>query len=92
MKLIAVEAMFSPGDKQQAIDAVEAQADSARAMSGCDSYQVYQADKSIAIVQKWESMEQFDAYRNSNIFAGLIAALKPLMSAPPVTTIANVDS
>ncbi|MEO0945001.1 MAG: antibiotic biosynthesis monooxygenase [Pseudomonadota bacterium] len=92
MKLITVEAFFSSDTVAKALDAVNAQAETVSAMDGCERYAVYRSDAALALVQKWHSMPQFDAYRNSDVFAGLIGALKPLMSAPPVTTIANVDT
>lgn len=92
MNLITVEATFSPEDTANAFDAVNAQADSVRAMAGCEAYSAYRSDKALAIVQKWHSMAAFDAYRESPVFAALIDALKPLMAAPPVTTIAKFDN
>ena len=89
MKLITVEAAFPPDQTRKAVDAVAAQADSVRTMEGCTHYAVYRSDNAIAIVQKWTSMEAFDQYRGSAVFAGLIGTLKPLMTAPPVTTIAD---
>jgi len=92
MKLIVVEASFSPNDATGAFDAVHQQADAVREMEGCEGYSVYKSGSSIAIVQKWRSFETFDRYRASDIFGALIAALKPAMKAAPVTTIANVDT
>jgi len=89
MKLIIVEAAFAPDQTSQAVEAVTAQADAVRAMTGCVHYAVYRSEGAIAIVQKWTSMDAFDVYRGSEIFAGLIGALKPLMTVPPVTTIAD---
>lgn len=91
MKLITVEATFAGTDVATAADAIEAQAATVKAMSGCDHYALYRTARSIAIVQRWTSMEAFDAYRTSETFAGLIGALKPIMAAPPVTTVASVD-
>lgn len=92
MKLIIVEARFAPGKIDQAVATFEAQADAVRAMKGCESYAIYQNGNSIAIVQKWRGATQFDAYRASSIFASLGMALKPLMDAPPVTTLASIDT
>ena len=92
MKLVTLEAAFAPEKIEDAVAAVEAQADVVRAMDGCQSYAVYQSPGALAIVQQWQDMDRFDAYRQSSAFATLGAALKPLMSAPPVTTVASVDS
>lgn len=93
MKLITVEAAFSVDTRDAAVAAFEASADAVRAMTGCESYAIYKSDDatSVAIVQKWASMEQFDAYRGSDTFAQIGQALKPLMTAPPTTTVASVD-
>lgn len=94
MKLITVEALFSNNDAANAIALFEGHAPAVRDMAGCKSYDLY-ADPdhagNIVIVQRWESMSQFDAYRTSNAFAQLGAGLKPMMTTPPVTTISSVD-
>lgn len=92
MKLVTVEATFPADQSNAALAAISARAEATRAMDGCTGYEVYQNGPGIAIVQKWTGMAAFEAYRGSAIFAGLIGALKPLMTAPPVTTIASVDT
>ncbi|MGX9355577.1 putative quinol monooxygenase [Roseobacteraceae bacterium S113] len=92
MKLITVEATFAADKIEAAISEFDAQIEAVRAMDGCDSYALYRSGDTVAIVQRWQDMARFDAYRKSDEFAGLGAALKPLMSAPPVTTIARVDN
>lgn len=92
MKLITVEATFASDKVEAAISAFNAQTEAVRAMEGCESYALYSTGDTVAIVQRWQDMTRFDAYRQSDVFAGLGAALKPLMSTPPVTTIASVDS
>ena len=92
MKLITVEATFGADNLDAAMDAISAQADSVRAMSGCHGYGLYTSNGAVAIVQKWDNLGNFDAYRQSDAFASLGAALKPLMSKPPVTTVASVDT
>lgn len=94
MKLITVEALFSDNDAASAITLFESHAPSVRDMAGCKRYDLY-ADPAhagnIVIVQRWDSMSEFDAYRTSDAFAQLGAGLKPMMTAPPVTTISSVD-
>lgn len=92
MKLITVEAFFTSDEIGTAMDAVQTQVETVSAMEGCAAFAVYQSKTAIAIVQKWHSMQHFDSYRGSAVFGDLIAALKPLMAAPPVTTIADVDT
>ncbi|PRY20434.1 quinol monooxygenase YgiN [Aliiruegeria haliotis] len=93
MKLITVEAKFSAETLDNAIAAFEASAQAVCAMAGCQTYTIYSSNDaaSIVIVQKWASMEQFDAYRGSAAFAEIGKSLKPMMTAPPITTVASVD-
>lgn len=94
MKLITVEALFSTDDAATAIALFGDHAPAVRDMAGCKSYDLY-ADPdnagNIVIVQRWETMSYFDAYRTSDAFAQLGAGLKPMMTAPPDTTICSVD-
>ena len=93
MKLITVEARFSHGEANNAIATFEEAAPSIRKMSGCHTYDVYRASSrndAIVILQKWETMDAFDAYRTSADFAAIGGKLKPLMAGPPTTTIADI--
>ncbi|MFL4470055.1 putative quinol monooxygenase [Tateyamaria armeniaca] len=94
MKLITVEADFAPDILDYAITLFVRQADNVRAMSGCAHYALYRkpSDDGIAILQHWETMAQFEAYRASEIFANLGVGLRPLMTKPPVTMVAEVDT
>ena len=84
MKMVTVEARFAPENVDAAVAAFDAQSVAVNAMDGCESYAVYRRGDSRAIVQRWQDMQRFDAYRQSAAFAALGATLKPLMSAPPV--------
>ncbi|MEO0665315.1 MAG: antibiotic biosynthesis monooxygenase [Pseudomonadota bacterium] len=88
MNLITVEAPLS--DIDAGLAHVEAQAGVVRAMDGCTHYAPYARGSHLAIVQEWESLAAFDAYRASPAFATLGAQLKPLMTAPPVTKVAEL--
>ncbi|MEO0919731.1 MAG: hypothetical protein AAFX98_03425, partial [Pseudomonadota bacterium] len=46
----------------------------------------------LAIIQHWEGMKTFDAYRSSPTFAALGQGLAPMMASPPVTKVAEIDS
>ena len=92
MKLITVEAQFERGKTDAALAAVQEQSQVVTAIDGCEGYALYRAGDRLAIVQKWRSAECFDAYLRSGAFAALGRTLTPLMSAPPVTTIASVDT
>lgn len=94
MKLISVEAAFAAADMDTAIALFTEHADQVRAMPGCAHYALYQkpSGDGVAILQQWETMAAFDAYRSSDVFAALGQGLRPLMTAPPVTTVAEVDT
>ena len=94
MKLITVEADFAATNLDAAMDLISAQAETVRAMPGCTHYALYRkpSDDGVAILQQWDSMEAFDAYRTSETFADLGVGLRPIMTKPPVTTVAEVDT
>lgn len=94
MKLITVEAAFAAADLQAALSLFETQADTVRRMEGCHHYALFTrpSGDGVAILQHWDSMEAFDAYRASGTFATLGQGLRPMMTAPPVTIVAEVDS
>ena len=91
MKLIAVEAAFPFDRVEEAVALFDAQANAVRAMEGCEHYALYRAGATVAVVQRWTEMAAFDAYRASDAFAALGRGLRPMMAAPPVTTIAEID-
>lgn len=94
MKLVTVEATFAPKDVATSTTLFEDQASGARDMDGCAGYDLYAATDGggkIVIVQRWISMEAFDAYRQSETFARLAEGLKPIMTAPPITTVNDVS-
>lgn len=94
MKLVTVEAQITPDSLTTSIDILNNDALAVRAMEGCENYAIYKApngENTILIAQTWVSMEAFDAYRQSDVFASMGAALGPLMAEPPVTTIAEID-
>lgn len=95
MKLITVEATVASGDATTSAALFEGHAPTVRDMAGCESYDLY-ADTNgggkFVIVQRWFSMEDFDAYRQSDVFAQLGQGLKPMMTSVPVTTVCMVES
>lgn len=92
MKLITVEAKTASENIQKSVDFFNRHADEVRAMSGCQSYDIFVAPANgdtFVIVQKWADMETFDAYRQSALFGIIGQELKPIMTAAPVTTVAD---
>jgi len=91
MKLVVVEVSLSDDNLAEAVQNLQEQAGGVRAMDGCVSYAIYDDGTKLAIVQRWQTADHFDAYRRSDLFARLGIILKPLMTSPPVTTTALVD-
>ena len=94
MKLITVEAEFAASDLDAAMALISGQAETVLAMSGCKHYALYRKPScdGVAIIQQWDGMAAFDAYRASDTFAALGVGIRPLMAKPPVTTVAEVDT
>jgi len=94
MKLITVEAQFAASDFDAAIELISTHAAKVQSMPGCNRYALYRkpTGDGVAIIQCWDGMETFDAYRESETFAALGVGLRPLMSKPPVTMVAEVDT
>lgn len=94
MKLITVEAKFATANLDAAVALFTAQADAVREMEGCMHYVLFRSSSGdgIAILQHWKTLEQFESYRASEIFSKLGAGLRPLMTTPPVTIVAEVDT
>lgn len=94
MKLITVEASFASSDLDKAISLFSDQAEKVRTMTGCEHYALYRrpTNDGIAIVQKWTDAAAFEAYRASDTFAQMGQELKPMMTTPPVTIVADIDA
>ncbi len=95
MKIVNVEVQIAEKQLSVALTALAKESDAIRAMQGCLAYQTLadtQNSLTLMIVQRWQSAEDFGAYRNSPEFANLIQSLKPILTAPPVTFVATQDS
>ncbi|WP_300030709.1 antibiotic biosynthesis monooxygenase [uncultured Roseobacter sp.] len=94
MKLVTVEAVVASSDLADVISLFSEHAADVLNMKGCQRYALFcnPSGEGIAVLQQWESMAYFDDYRASSTFARLGQGLLPLMKAPPVTTVAEVDT
>ncbi|GAB5377249.1 MAG: hypothetical protein AcusKO_37110 [Acuticoccus sp.] len=94
MTLVTVEATLAPGTLPDAFALLAREAAAVRRMTGCAHYAFFRSPdgEDIAIVQRWHTRDAFEAYRTSDAFARLGAGLKPMMSAPPTTTIARFEA
>ena len=94
MKLVTVEALFATESAAESVAVIKRHAPSVRDMDGCARYDLYTDPNDsgkVMILQRWDSLPHFDAYRRSEVFAWLGNDLKIMMTAPPVTTICDVD-
>lgn len=94
MKLINVEATFDKENLGNVVSLFSEQAIVVRKMQGSRHYEIYWnvEGNRIAIVQHWDTVEDFDTYRKSAVFTELGKLLRPLMTSAPVTTIAQIDT
>jgi quinol monooxygenase YgiN len=92
MKLVAMQCRFSEANVKPALVLLESLKEQAVLMAGCEGYDVYSAnDGAVVVIQRWTTMAEFDGYRKSEAFATIVKDLKPMMSAPPVTTVGEVS-
>jgi quinol monooxygenase YgiN len=94
MKLVAMQCRFSEDTLKPALTLLDGMQKQAILMAGCVGYDVYSSsiDGKVAVIQRWNDMANFDAYRASAAFSELGKALKPMMAAPPVTTVGEVSA
>lgn len=95
MKLVTVETTFDADNLAQPMAQLVNEATTVRAMKGCVAYDLYSGiddGQKIVIIQRWASMQTFDAYRQSETFARLGTGLRPFMTSPPVTTVCDLPT
>ncbi len=93
MKLVIVETVFDPDNLAAPMAMLLNEATAVRGMTGCRGYDLYSGmddGRKIVVIQRWTSMEAFDTYRQSEAFSRLGRGLRPMMIAPPVTTISEM--
>lgn len=78
----------APADSEVALNQLLAEAPEVRGMSGNIAFRAYAdplIDTRITVVHEWEREADFSAYLGSEAFARSGAALRPMMTAPPVS-------
>ena len=94
MILVTVSAQFARENLDQAVETLQDLQGSTRGQADCQAYDVCTDPRSagrVFIHQVWDNMAAFDAYRQSDGFAQMGAALKPIMVAAPETLIYDVN-
>jgi quinol monooxygenase YgiN len=87
--LIAVlDLHTTPADRPVTLAQLEGERDEIRAMPGNLDFRVYADradDGAVTVFHEWVDEASFAAYLESDAFARSGAALRPLMTAPPVS-------
>ena len=90
MLIALVEFDVAPEDRAAALAALTAEAPEVRAMAGNLGFRpLIRADTpgGVMILHEWRDRAGFDAYRAGPGFAAIGRAIRPLMTATPVTRV-----
>ena len=94
MRLVTLTVNVAPEDLNNAIDGLIDIQTATRQLEACQSYDVYvkrgETEK-LYIPHMWANEAAFDAYKASDLFTKTLAALKPLMTAPPQSVTYDVE-
>ncbi len=88
MILVIVEFSVAAKNIPNTVAALEIDAEAARTMKGCTAFQSLSTqgnpDK-LVLLEEWEDMESFEAYKASDAFAAAMATIKPVMVGAPIS-------
>ncbi|MEV4414871.1 antibiotic biosynthesis monooxygenase [Catellatospora sp. NPDC049609] len=88
MFIAIVDLHTTAADRPVALDRLDAESPRVRAMPGNIAYRVYASradDTAITIVHEWADEASFAGYQASESFARAGGALRPMMTAAPVS-------
>lgn len=86
MLVALVDFTVQAHQREAALETLLQSVDAVSAMPGCITYRPYTAPADptmVCAVHEWETASDFAAYIGSDVFAGLGAKLRPMMTAPP---------
>ncbi|TBR41770.1 antibiotic biosynthesis monooxygenase [Marinomonas agarivorans] len=86
MIVIRVRLNVSPEHETQFVNNVQSEVENNKTLAGCLTYSLYKdmsQDNHFLIYEEWDSMASFDAYKNSDGFRTIMAALGPLLAGKP---------
>ncbi len=84
MIIAMVEFKLAAENQDKVIEALVAEGMAAQMLEGCLGFmRVAGSDSGWMLVEEWQDMAAFDAYKASPGFARVGEALKPLLLAPP---------
>lgn len=88
MILVIVEFSVTSENISDTVAALEVDAAAARTMKGCAAFRSLSTQgnpEKLVLVEEWEDMESFEAYKASDAFAAAMATIKPVMVGAPVS-------
>ena len=85
--VVRIQVQVKPDQVSAFSDYVAKEAVQARAMQGCERYEVFRAaganSDTFLFYEEWSSQADFDAYRASPLLKQSFQVLGPMMAAPP---------
>jgi quinol monooxygenase YgiN len=94
MLIAVLDLRTTEADRAVALAQLDRERDEIRAMPGNLDFRVY-ADRddqeAVAVIHEWADEPSFAAYLSSDAFARSGAALRPLVTAPPVSRRFHAD-
>lgn len=87
MLIAILDLRTDPADRPAALAQLRNESDEIRAMPGNLDFRVYAADdeEAVAVIHEWADQDAFAAYLASDAFARSGAAIRPLVTSPPVS-------
>ena len=87
MLIAILDLRTDPADRPAALAQLRNESDEIRAMPGNLDFRVYAADdeETVAVIHEWADQDAFAAYLASDAFARSGAAIRPLVTSPPMS-------
>lgn len=87
MFIAILDLRTAPADRAAVLAQLRSEAGEIRAMPGNVDFRVYAADDdgAVAVIHEWADQPAFAAYLASEAFARSGAAIRPLVTSPPVS-------
>jgi quinol monooxygenase YgiN len=95
MIIAVVDLVTSASDRALALARLDGERDAVRAMPGNVSYRVYASredEEQTTLIHAWQDESALAGYLASDVFAGLGAVLRPVMTGAPVSRRFRVET
>jgi len=86
MLVVHVTLMAKPECRQQLIDVLATDGESARAIPGCHRFELLgdlSEPQRLVLIEEWETATSFAAYKSSAVFGKVMKQVPPLLAVPP---------